>query len=53
METFYKEVYFSEWCPKCKYYENSESEDPCWDCLDKSCNINSHKPTQFKEKSDE
>lgn len=44
-----KEVLFNEYCPKCKHYEKSESEDPCWDCLDQGWNENSHKPINFEE----
>lgn len=45
-----KEVRFDIYCPKCKYYENKESEDPCWDCLNQGWNEESHKPVYFKEK---
>lgn len=49
-----KEVYFHEWCPKCKYSEIDEKtmkpDDPCWDCLYHVWNIDSNKPINFKEK---
>ena len=45
-----KEVYFNEYCPKCKNYEKSESDDPCWDCLDEPFNVDSHKPLFFDAK---
>lgn len=39
-----KEVFFDRWCPSCKHIDKSESEDPCWDCLEQGWNINSHRP---------
>lgn len=45
-----KEVYFDFYCPKCEYDKLSESEDPCWNCLENPYNDSSHKPTYFKEK---
>lgn len=50
IENSRKEVYFETWCPKCKYEEIEETDDPCNDCLDQPWNINSHKPIYFKEK---
>ena len=49
-----KEVRFDEYCIKCKNYEKSEAEDPCWDCLNQGWNIDSHKPIYWegKETSD-
>lgn len=49
MELRTKEVYFGEYCRKCKYYENSPSDDPCDDCLNEPSNEYSHKPVYFKE----
>lgn len=45
-----KEVYFDKYCPKCKHYEKSESEDPCYECLEDGWNSDSHKPVKFEEK---
>lgn len=45
-----KEVYFNEWCPKCKHEKLNETEDPCNDCLAQGFNFDSHKPVMFKEK---
>lgn len=45
-----KIVEFGEYCPKCEHYSKSESEDPCWECLDTPTNTWSHKPINFKEK---
>ena len=44
-----KEVRFDEYCKLCKNYEKSESEDPCWDCLNQGWNEDSHKPIRFEE----
>lgn len=38
-----------EWCMRCKHYEKSESEDPCYRCLENSTNAYSHKPVYFEE----
>lgn len=48
-----KEVRFDEYCIKCKYYDKSEAEDPCWDCLNQGWNIDSHKPIYWEEKETE
>lgn len=45
-----KIVDFEKYCPKCEHYPKSESEDPCWECLDTPTNTWSHKPVNFKEK---
>ena len=47
-----KEVYFHEYCKKCKHETKSESEDPCWECLTEPKNINSHKPLYFEPKEE-
>lgn len=39
-----KEVYFDKWCPYCKHHDKTESEDPCWDCLEQGWNYDSHRP---------
>jgi len=47
-----KEVFFNEYCPKCEHWKVDENnmgpKDPCWECLDTPCNIDSHKPINFK-----
>lgn len=45
-----KIVDFHEYCKRCEYWHKSESEDPCWKCLDTPTNTDSHKPVNFKEK---
>ena len=47
-----KEVRFDLYCNKCKHWEKSEAEDPCWDCLDQGWNDDSHKPIRFEEKEE-
>ena len=37
-EDTYKEVYFDQYCKKCKYEDTLESDDPCFDCLDNAVN---------------
>lgn len=46
----YKEVYFDQYCPRCKHENLDEDDDPCYCCLSNSVNVDSHKPTHFKEK---
>lgn len=45
-----KIVHFHEYCKTCKHENLSESEDPCYDCLDNPVNTNSHKPIYYEEK---
>lgn len=45
----YKEVYFEDYCPKCKHYKELESCDECDECLDNGVNQDSHKPIRFEE----
>lgn len=49
MENAYKEVYFKDYCDKCKHKELKEDEDPCYDCLAEPVRVNSHKPINFEE----
>lgn len=44
-----KEVRFDIWCPKCKYEDTVETDDPCNECLAKSDNEDSTKPIFFKD----
>lgn len=44
-----KEVRFDIYCKKCKYKDLKEEEDPCWDCLVETVNVDSKKPVYFKE----
>jgi hypothetical protein len=42
-----KEVYFDQYCNKCKYKTKSEEDDPCYECLHCPVNTDSHKPVMF------
>lgn len=53
METTTKEVYFSEYCHKCKYSDVHGFDEPCNTCLEHPSNENSHKPVNWKEKTNE
>lgn len=44
-----KEVYFFQYCPKCKHYAEDEGEDPCNECLTYPSNEDSHKPINYEE----
>ena len=44
-----KEVYFEEYCPKCKFKELPEESDKCDSCLSYPTNLYSHKPVHFEE----
>lgn len=51
MDDWYlKEVYFGEYCGKCKYENVPDGEDPCNECLANPANVYSHKPVMFEEK---
>lgn len=45
-----KEVYFADYCKRCKYGHLQEHEDPCDECIEQNWNENSHKPVKFEEK---
>lgn len=49
IENELKEVRFDIYCEKCKFAGTSESEDPCFECLDEPVNIDSEKPVNYKE----
>ncbi len=50
MEPNTKEVNFRLYCPKCKFYNLKETEDPCNNCLTHGYNFDSTKPVEYKEK---
>lgn len=49
-----KEVYFDKYCELCKYKTDDEYDvnSPCFECLEQFTNQDSHKPVNFKEKSE-
>lgn len=49
MELRTKEVYYNEYCRRCKYEKTAEYDEPCHECLEKPYNWGSHKPVKFKE----
>lgn len=50
MEDHTKEVRFDQYCKSCEFKDLEETKDPCNDCLNEPCNINSHKPVYWKER---
>ena len=48
-----KEVLFGEFCPGCEFAEKLENEEPCNECLEQAWNIDSHKPINWKEMTEE
>lgn len=46
----YKEVYFMDYCKKCKHEKLKETEEPCSECLAEPTNLHSHKPVRYEEK---
>lgn len=45
-----KEVYFGEYCQKCRYVKLAE-EEPCFECLTNPVNTRSHKPVKWEKNS--
>ena len=45
----FKEVYYEQYCKKCKHWELDDAEDPCDECLGTPMNQDSHKPVYFEE----
>lgn len=48
MDTNFKEVYFSEYCSKCRFKNIKENREPCDGCLEEGARIDSHRPINFK-----
>lgn len=46
----YKEVYFHEYCKKCKHEKVKDTEEPCNECLGEPTNWNSHRPVKYEKK---
>lgn len=48
----YQEVYYWEYCPKCKHWEKDNAlKEPCDHCMNHPVNLYSHKPVCFVEAS--
>lgn len=45
-----QEVYFDQYCKKCKHWDVKDKDDPCNECLDNSTNSYSHKPVNYEDK---
>ena len=46
----YKEVYYDQYCHKCKHKDEEPLEDtPCDEYLNTPVNLYSHKPVNFEE----
>lgn len=43
-----KEVFFQDWCYRCKHWSKDENEEPCDECLSEPGNEDSHKPTEWE-----
>lgn len=50
MDSEYKEVYFHEYCKKCKHEKAQDINDPCDECLENPTNLYSHVPVKFEKK---
>lgn len=51
MDDQYKEVYYNEYCYRCKSKNLLENEPPCDECLSEPINLYSHKPVRFEEET--
>lgn len=47
---YQKEVYFYNYCKTCAHQTTKEDVAPCYFCLAKPTNTNSHKPVFYKDK---
>ena len=47
-ENEYQEVYFHDYCEKCKHKDLKEVKDPCHECLSNPVNLFTHKPVKFE-----
>ena len=45
----FKEVYFDNFCAKCKHKDKEETDEPCSTCLGNPVAEFSHKPVMFIE----
>ena len=48
----YKEVYFNEYCVKCRNYKKDVIDDRCDKCLSEPINLYTHKPVHFENKDE-
>ena len=45
-----KEVYFYEYCGRCRHETKKEEDEPCFECLNEPANEDSHEPVYFEKK---
>lgn len=45
----YQDVYYHQYCAKCKHYEKELLKEQCEHCMDNPLNLYSHKPVNFEE----
>ena len=50
MDESYKEVYFNNYCKKCRHEKCEDFKEPCHSCLNEPVNLYSHKPTKYEKK---
>lgn len=53
MDNPYKIVYFGKYCKSCKHCNKKEETYPCYECMDESVNLYSHKPVKYEESKPE
>ena len=53
MNYILKEVNFNNYCKKCIYINNKESDDICHECLNQTMRYCSQKPLNYKEDKNE
>lgn len=46
----YKEVYFDQYCKKCKHEKVACIDEPCYECLNEPTNLNTHRPVKYEKK---
>lgn len=44
-----KEIWYDEYCHKCKHAKLKEDDEPCCDCLSFPIGFWTHKPLYFEE----
>lgn len=53
MDSEWKEILFSKYCPTCAYKKIAEEAWPCSECLDHACARNSGKPVRYVDENDD
>lgn len=50
MDSHFKEVYFDNFCAKCKHKDLDEKFDPCNECLEYGAREDTHTPLHYEPK---